>query len=239
MFNVTRGRAGSLLVVAICFLLLGIGCESEQPNGETEAGLDTEPGAESPNHAVRKLLLGMSEGRGDVVASAIEQETEGGEAFAEFMRGMADLNGEVRNLQQEVQDKFGEEGLAVFEETLDFEAEMQPEQVEQMEIELDGEQAVARLPDDAGPMDEPIRMVRRDDRWYVQPPAEMAEMSGQISQMVMDAMQRQIDAVRTAIDEARTVEELEENLETAGSAGFPLESPADVPEELGPLDDEE
>lgn len=225
------GMLGTMLALAGC-----APAEEDAPPGAEP--LNTEAGANSPEHAVRKMVIGLSEGRGDVVASAIDQTTAEGEAFAEFMRGMADISGSLHQLQQETADKFGDEGLAVLEEQLDFDVDMQPQRVDELDIEIEGDRAVARLPQQGPLGDEAIEMVRGDDdRWYVVPPAELAaaeELQGIMRQM-LNALHEQVQAARNAVAEANTLGELEELLGAAAGPGFPFESPDDVREGLGPL----
>lgn len=233
-----RWTCGSAVVAAFAVLMMLSlpGCPPADEDPAVQE-LDTDPGGSSPDHAIRKVLLGMAEGRGDVVGSAIDQSTPEGEAFAEFLQQMAMLSGEVRELERAAADKFGDEGLAVLEEELEMDAGVEPEQIDRMEIEIEGDYAVAEIPGE-GPLDESIHLMRGEDgRWYVLPPAEIeaAEEMRMIMEMIVSSMQQQIQAAQLAVEEADSLEQLRELLAAARPA-FPLE-PEQLPEDFGPLPD--
>ena len=126
-------------------------------------------GADSPRDLLNELADGFKLGKGDQVKALIDQSSSEGKEIASIAGDAVKAYAGMQALQKALVDKFGDQAVEqmLSDQGMTLGDEMDPDQIDaaikKADIQQQGDQATITLPE----TEQPLSLVRRDGRWYV------------------------------------------------------------------------
>ena len=129
------------------------------------AGAD-EAKNETPKAALEKMAKAMAKGDTDSFVSCFDATKE----EAKVLKAMGDFVGTTAKFQKAMVDAYGKEAVEDHQEGL--QKMLDGNLVENVQIKIDGDKAVATMEGD----EEPLDLVKKDGSWKIVPKSMLAEM---------------------------------------------------------------
>ena len=139
-------------------------------------------GADTPRDLLNELAEGFKQGKGDQVKSLIDQSSNEGKKIASIAADAVKAYANFQALQKALADKFGDEAIGQMLSgqgiTLDDDLGIDQfdEAIKEADIQEQGDKATVTLPDE----EEPLPLLRRDGRWYVDATAVAESAEGML-----------------------------------------------------------
>ncbi len=121
---------------------------------------------ETPKAALEKMAKAMAKGDTDSFASCFDATKE----QAKVLKAMGDFVGTTAKFQKAMVDAYGKEAVEDHQEGL--QKMLDGNLVENVQIKIDGDKAVATMEGDEKPLD----LVKKDGSWKIVPKSMLAEM---------------------------------------------------------------
>ncbi|MFP3936871.1 MAG: hypothetical protein ACLFVW_00925 [Phycisphaerae bacterium] len=176
----SRRFAGYVLVLSVVLVASPLGCSKKADQSTPEA-------------AVQSFFEAIMDGDGDRAASCVH----GSDEAKDFVRGMANVTGAMKDFEEAVKAEWGDEGWAYFSDggggmTMDTDLE----KLEETKARIEGDKAYVTVPGD----DNETVLVRKDGKWYIDTNNKADFPSGKEAKQGTKMMNQMAEMVREKQD---------------------------------------